>query len=205
MLAAMLLAGALGSHPLAAALAAYGEVDAYRATLHTWSEDAGSQVVRYAWRRPGFVRMDFVEPHAGAVLVHDPRAGRASLWPFGVGTFPRLNLAPDNRLIRGARGHTVDRSDVGVLLASAERLGRMGSVEVVGEETIDGRRTVHLAVTGSPGAEVDGVARYDLWLRVEDLFPLQAESRDARRQLLETTRLADVEVGARFPENFFAP
>ncbi|HRO58990.1 MAG TPA: DUF1571 domain-containing protein [Burkholderiaceae bacterium] len=204
-MAAILMASALATQPLAAAIAAFGEVDAYRATLHAWSEEAGPQLVRYAWRRPGFVRMDFIDPHAGAVLVHDPKTGRATLWPFGVGAFPRLDLAPGNRLIRGSRGHTVDRSDVGVLLASAERLGRTGKVEVVGEESIDGRRAVHLAVTGAPGLEVDGVRRYDLWLRIEDLFPLQAESRDPHQRLLETTRLAGLEVGVRFPDSFFAP
>ena len=204
MLAAMLMSAALLSNPLASALEAFGKVDAYRATLHTWSEDGG-QVLRYAWRKPGFVRMDFVSPHPGALLVYSPQTGRATLWPFGVDSFPRLDLSPGNRLIRGARGHTVDRSDIGVLLANADRLGQAGTVEVAGEEAVGGRPAFHIVVTGAPGREVDGVQRYDLWLRVDDLFPVKAESRDPRQRLLESTALEEIEIGVRFPESFFKP
>ena len=31
---------------------------------------AESQIIHYSYRRPGFIRMEFVEPHRGAVLVY---------------------------------------------------------------------------------------------------------------------------------------
>ena len=204
MLSAMLLVAALGTNPVAAALERFDAVDSYRATLHTWSDD-GRQVVRFYYRKPGFVRMEFVEPHAGAVLVYSPLTGRVKLWPFGLGSFPELDLSPGNRLIRGPRGHTVDRSDIGELLRKAQQLQRSGSQEVVGEEAVGERPAWRVAVTGAPGASVDGVHRYDLWLAGDGLFPLKAESRDERQRLLESTTMEDVQLGVRFPDHFFDP
>lgn len=204
MLGAMLVAAALGTNPLAAALERFDGVQSYRATLHSWSED-GPQVIRYHYRKPGFVRMEFVEPHGGAVLVYSPLTGRARLWPFGLGSFPKLDLSPGNRMIRGPRGHTVDQSDVGVLLRKAQQLERSGTQELVGEEAVGDRRAWRVAVTGAPGRNVDGVHRYDLWLADDGLFPLKAESRDPQQRLLESTTLDEVEIGVQFPDRFFDP
>ncbi len=52
--------------------------------------------------------MDFIEPHDGAVLICSPMTRRVNLWPFGVGHFPKLNVHPNNSLIRGDGGQRID-------------------------------------------------------------------------------------------------
>lgn len=193
----------LGTDPIAAALERFAAIDSYRVTLRS-SSDAGVQEIRYHYRKPGFVRMDFMRPYRGAVLVYDPQRRRATLWPFGPGRFPRLDLGADNPLIRDPRGHSVDRSDAGALLRNARKLQEHGSAEVVGEEPVGNRRAWRVVVSGRHA--IDGVVhRYDLWLAHDSLFPLKAESRDVHHRLIEASLMDDVEIGIAFPDRFFDP
>lgn len=203
MLGALLIMAALGADPIATALERYEAIESYRVTMRSNAGDGDGQVIRYHWRRPGFVRMDFERPHRGALLVYSPITGKVTLRPFGAGVFPRLDLDPGNPLVRGPGGHTVDRSDAGVLLHNAHRLQQQGAVEVVGTERIGGRRALHVTVTGAGRRVVDGVHRYDLWLDMRTRFPLRAESRNLRDELVEAITMDDPEIDVDFPAQFF--
>ncbi len=193
----------LGSDPIASALDAWAALDSYRVTMRSVLADGESQTVRYHYRKPGFVRMEFVQPHRGALLVYDPIRRKAALRPFGAGVFPRLSLSPGNPLIRSPGGHTVDLSDVGVLLRNVRALQGNGTTEILGEESLGRLRAVHVRVTGDGRRAVDGVHRYDLWLGRRNLFPVRAESRDTGGALVESVSMDDVEIDVAFPDGFF--
>ncbi len=75
MLSAMMIAAALTGAPangtspdlLAAAIEHYQTVESYRVTIRSFHE-GGEEQIRYYFRKPGFVRMEFILPHAGAAL-----------------------------------------------------------------------------------------------------------------------------------------
>ncbi len=203
MLRTVLLVAALGSDPIASALDAWAALDSYRVTMHSTLANGESQTVRYHYRKPGFVRMEFVQPHRGALLVYSPQTGEVTLRPFGVGVFPRLNLNPGNPLIRAPNGHTVDQSDVGVLLRNVRALQHKGSTETLGEEAVGGVPALHVRVTGTGRRAVEGVHRYDLWLDRRSLFPVQAQSRNVDGELLESLSMEDPEIDLVFPDGFF--
>lgn len=203
MLGAMLIVAALGVDPLAAALERCEAMESYRVTMRATTGKGDAQVIRYHWRRPGFVRMDFERPHRGALLVYSPISGKVTLRPFGAGVFPRLDLDPGNPLVRGPGGHTVDRSDIGVLLRNAHRLRQNGAIEIVGTERVGKRRALHVTVTGTGRKVVDGVHRYDLWLDMRTRFPLRAESRNLRGEPVEAITMDDPEIDVDFPAQFF--
>src|SRR4030065_967417 len=146
MLSAMMLAAALTGtpaigtppDPLPAAIEHYQPVDSYRVTIRSF-HTGGEEHIRYYFRKPGFVRMEFIRPHDGAVLVYNPATQRVRLWPFVAGRFPELNLSPGNLLIRSSRGQHVDRSDVGALFENVRTLQQSGNTEVSGEESTDVR------------------------------------------------------------------
>lgn len=207
MLATGLLVMALNSdglNTLDQALDRYANVSSY--TVDIRSMQAGTeQVLHYTYRKPGFVRMDFVRPHHGALLVYDPYADRVRLWPLGLHHFPTLTLRPDNPLIRGASGQRVDHSDVGTLLTSVRALAQAGSVAV--SEPVDGqgRRLWYLEVTAAPGRSLNGIHRYELWLEPDRLLPLQVVSHDASDQTLESVFMDGWEVNATLPDTVFNP
>jgi len=207
MLAALMLAAALTTTrlaPLASAIEHYGTVETYQVTLRTAHAD-GEDHIRYYFRKPGFVRMEFIRPHAGAVLVYSPLTQRVRVWPLGAGRFPELSLSPHNPLIRSPGGQSVDKSDVGSLFENVRALLEQGQAEELGEARLDGRTALHLAVTGAPGLAVAGVHRYELWLDTATRFPLKVVSRDLEDAVIETVTMHALEINAPLAETLFDP
>lgn len=192
--------------PVTIAQTHFDQVRSYRATIRSSARSGEHAEFHYAYRKPGFVRMDFVSPHHGAVLAYDPGDGKVRLRPFGEHALPALTLSPSNPLLRDRSGHRVDRSDVGVLLRNVHALQQGGATVTEGQETIGGRTTLRVSVTGAPAHVVDGVHRYRLWLDTEDGFPLKVVSfADDDGAPLETVTLDDVEIDVAFPARFFTP
>jgi outer membrane lipoprotein-sorting protein len=205
MLEALLAAATLATvepGALDAALERFRNLQSYRTTIHS-SHEAGEEHLRYFYRKPGHIRMEFIRPHAGAVLIYDPGTRRVKLWPFGIGRFPELDLSPDNRLIRSPRGQQVDKSDIGVLLANVRTLQQNGSLRET-DEQLDQRSVRKLDVTGNADYAVAGVHRYEIWLAPDTLFPLKVVSRDTRDAVLETVIFENMEIDPGLPDALFA-
>jgi outer membrane lipoprotein-sorting protein len=201
----LLMAASAMADPLTEAEAAFRALDSYRATVRSVAADGERQAMRYFYRKPGWVRIDMLNPHAGAVLIYDPGTQRVQLWPFGVNRALPLSLSPDNRLVRGARGHRVDRSHVGALLDNLRSLRAQGRAVALGEGGIGGRPAIGLEVVGEAGASIGGVHRYRVWFAQDDLFPLRVESFGADGGPIETVDMTEVETGVAFPEHLFTP
>ncbi|HEX7683488.1 MAG TPA: DUF1571 domain-containing protein [Trinickia sp.] len=177
---------------VAEAQARFDALENYQVTLRSTSTGASAVEVRYGYRKPGFVRMDFIRPHAGATLVYSPETEQVTLWPFGFDTFPRLTLSPDSRLIRSPSGHRVDGSDIGALLANVRKVQRFGDTHVVGVEAIGIRRAVHVVVGRDVEQGAASVSRYELWFDVDHGMPIKVVSKEASRQPVETVLMDDL-------------
>jgi len=193
------------ANPLIEAQTRFRELSTYQVTLCSESGDGERQIVRYFFRKPGWIRMEFVQPHRGMVLIYDPLVRRVHLWPFGVEHIPSLTLAPDNPLLGNRRGHRVDRSDVGALIANLFALSAQGKVSPLGETEIAERPATGFEVTGKSGITVAGVHRYDVWVAQDSRFPLKVQSFDTDGRLIETVNMADAQTDVHLPERFFAP
>lgn len=190
--------------PVAAALTRVEQATAYRLILRSQG-DGGEEVIRYSYRRPGFIRLDMVAlPRRGDSL--SPRhASGAALAARRPGRRPGMTLAPDNRLVRSARGHRVDESDVATLLRNVQRLERHGRCQRLGVVTLDGRRAEQLVVEGAADPHLGAVARYELWIDPETRFPLQVISRDDQGRRLEAVRFEALEIDPVLPADHFSP
>lgn len=211
MLTAIVLATALSgasatpqAAPLEEAIRRYQAVTSYRVTIQSVNSSGREHIVYY-FRKPGFVRMEFIEPHAGALLVYSPQTERVRLWPFGYGHFPELTLSPGNPLIRGSGGQHVDHSDVGALFEKVRSLQQHGATEYLGEERLGGRMVLHLVTTGADGFSVAGVHRYELWLDAASEFPAKVVTRDTGNAILETVTMQELQLNQAFPDALFNP
>lgn len=191
------------------AVARFRALESYRATLHSTGRDGDRQVMQYFYRKPGWVRIECVDPHRGVVLIYDPGVRKLRLWTFGLGWGfgfpPALSLAPDNPLVRSPRGHTVDRSDVGALFENLRTLRAGGRFTLLGAGTIAGEPAVGCEVVGAAGLSVGGAHRNRVWLAPDTLFPRRVESFDEADELVETVDLVAAELDVVFPERFFTP
>lgn len=190
------LGGGAGADVLDDAMSRYSAVDSYAVTLRSSEVKDGPfrEVIHYLFRKPGWVRMDFVYPHAGMVLIYNPEKKAVQLWPWGQ-KGPDFLFSPDNPLLRSAGAERVDYSDIGTLLVRARALGKHGSVKVLGEERLNRHRTLHVRVTGQGDDEVvEGVHRFDLWLDPRHLMPLKVEAYDPRDAPMDVVLMDDLEL-----------
>src|SRR3569623_1473016 len=142
--------------PIQVAIDHYRDVHAYQVTVK--STVAGkTDVLHYAYKKPGLVRAYEIHPHQGAVLVYDPAAHKAKLWPFGYHSFPSLSLSPDNGLIQSPTGQRVDRSDVGVLFENAKALQAGGGAAALGVEPVGGQAALPVEEGNKDGKLIECV------------------------------------------------
>ncbi len=199
-------ASAVAAHPdpLAQAIEHFRTIENYRVTIRS-IHATGEEYIRYFYKKPGFVRMEFIRPHAGAVMVYNPNTRRVRVWPFGAGHRLEFGLSPENLFIRSLSGMRVDRSDVGTLYENIQALGEGGSTEVFGDEAIDGRPAFHFKVTGAEGVAVADVHSSELWLHTATQFPAKVISRDIYGNIIETVVMDGLEINGRLPETLFSP
>jgi len=201
-----LVAGALmfadTANPIQSALERYRDVSAYQVTVKS-SGGAHNEILHYYFKKSGHIRMEFVTPHNGTVLVYDPIINEVRLWPFGYRTFPALTLSPENRLIQSGAGQRIDRSDVGALYRNVLALQKQGRTEIGGIEQFGGRETLHVTVEGNDGFSVGMVHRYQLWLDQATGFPAKISSHDAAGRLIEEVEMEGLLIDPVFPDGFF--
>lgn len=180
-------------------------IESYQVKIISKSALGENNVIRYSYRKPGYVRMDFTEPHPGAVLVYNPTSGTVRLWPFGLHQLPVLNLSPANSLIRDQNGHRVDQSDVGTLLRNIRSLQQGGETTIVGKEILQGQPVLHVSVNGPAGFTVSDVHRSELWLENSHHFPIKVVSYGIDGHVIESVFMDAIVFNIQFPDNFFTP
>lgn len=203
LLLALALSTAAMADPLDEAQARFEALAGYQLKLRSTAADGKRQQIRYFYRRSGWVRMEFIEPHRGLVLVYDPEARQVSLWPFGTGHWPRLDLAPDNPLLRERHGHRVDRSDVGTLLAHLQALRARGRLTPLGESQLDGQAATGWEIAGEAGAGRE--QRYRIWFARETMFPIRVQKFGPDGAAIETVEMSEVLTDPAPPEALFRP
>lgn len=206
MLARLLLSLAMASslnNPLDAALESFHSLTSYRVTIQS-SGGGASQIIRYFFKNPGFVRMEFIKPHNGAVLIYNPVKKKARLRPFGFLKPLVMTLDPDNGLITSPQGHRVDASDLGAFLKTVRKLSDRGSIRIAGNEKVGEREALLVDVSGEGDVTVDGgIHRYLLWLDVRTNLPVRTRSFDLKGGLVEDVVMDDLEIDPDLPENLF--
>jgi len=188
--------------PIQAAIDYYEKVTAYQVSLRSTS-GGRSEVIRYYFKKPGYVRMEFLRPFRGAVLVYSPVTKRAKLWPFGYRSFPSLTLSADNSLIQSSTGQRIDRSDVGVLYHNVKALQEHGRTQIVGMESVGGQKVLHLTVEGNRGFSVGSISRYQLWLDQTTGFPLKGFTYGVGGRLIEIVETGELKITADLPDDLF--
>ncbi|RNC70337.1 MAG: DUF1571 domain-containing protein [Desulfuromonadales bacterium] len=193
---------ALSNDPIGESLRHFARVQTYRVTLRSVT-DGKKQVINYSYKRPGFVKMEFVSPHTGALLVYNPEKNEARLRPFGIAPFFILTLNPDNPLIKSPTGHRVDRSDIGSLLNTIISLQKNGTTTVNSITTLNGRQAIEVTVVGQDVSAVDGVHSCHLWLDKTTMLPLKVITYSADHTMIEEVLMDNLEINVTFEAGEF--
>jgi len=197
----MLLVGTEApDNPVAIALRNYRNIKTYQVTLRSQSHNTFEEI-RYYYKS-AYIRMEFVRPFPGVVLTYDPTKKEVRLRPFRFADHV-VTFSPDSEIIKSSAGHKIDESDIGSLLGIAARLQSNGKTCVMGEESLSGRQTVMVKITGNGDFTVCGIHRYDLWLDKITSLPLKIIAHDLNEGVIEEVLMDDLEIDLDLPDSLF--
>lgn len=204
MSASLLLLAAFATslvNPVTEALTRFQHVTTYEAVV---TSENGAQVeqMRYHYQRPGYLRLEFIQPHPGVVLTYNPVNQQVHVWPSGFHHFPSFHTNPDSSLLRSEGGHRIDQSDVGYFWHHVQRLQAQGTFRVMGNAGAHTKIT-HLLVAGAPGIAVNKYHKFDIWLEPRHFFPIRATGYDLDGKVIDTVTLQDLQFDIAFPPDFF--
>ena len=115
---------------------AYSAAEGYQMRVESASwEDGREEETRllYWFKKPGRIRIEFLKPRAGWVLVYPSEGGKVRIRPAGLLRFFPLSLDPANSLLTVWPGQQVTQTDLGLLVENIARsatTGRIGPVEL---------------------------------------------------------------------------
>ena len=187
-------------NPVAIALRNYRNITTYQVTLRSKSHNSFEEI-RYYYKS-AYIRMEFIKPLNGAVLTYNPIKKEVRLRPFSF-TDHVFTLRPDNDIIQSSAGHKVDQSDIGSLLGIVAKLQSNGKTYTMGDESLSGRQTVLVKVTGIEDFTICGIHQYDLWLDKMTYLPLKIISYDLLEGVIEEVLMDDLEIDLDLPDDLF--
>ena len=190
------------SNPIQSALEKFKEIKSYSVTLRSSSKGTQEEI-KYYFKKPGFVRMDFIKPYNGTILVYNPLTKKVTLRPVGFFKSLVLTLKPDNPILKSSKKHTVDKSDIGVLLSDVKELASHGKTSVMREEKVGDRDCIVIDVTGKRRLAENEVAQYLLWLDKEIFLPVKIEAYDQSGNLVEKVLMDDLQINIDLLDEFF--
>lgn len=156
----------------------------------------GRNRIMYTYKKPGFIRMDFIQPHKGTLLIYNPITNKVTVRPFSTWFFT-FTLDPGNCLITDSKGHTVDQSDIGALIRSVLLCAREGSVTPLPPETLEGLACPRLRVEST-------MITYILWIHPELRLPIKVVKLFSEREK-EIVFLRNLIVDASLDDTLFNP
>ena len=187
-------------NPIAIALRNYRNITTYQVTLRSKSHNF-SEEIRYYYKA-AYIRMEFLKPLPGLILTYNPIKKEVRVRPFRFINHV-VTLSPDNDIIQSSAGHKVDESDIGSLLGIVAKLQSKGKTFIMGDESLSGRQTVLVRVTGITDFTICCIHQYDLWLDKMTYLPLKIVSYDLREEIIEDILMDDLEIDLDLPDNLF--
>ncbi len=184
------------------AIKKFEKIESYTCIIESFGNEE-EEKIRYTYKKPGWIRMDFIKPHGGALLIYNPNTKKVRLRPSGFFSFLTLTLDPKANIIKSPRGHTVDESDIGALLTNVHKLQSNGNTEILGKEKRGERECIIVGITGEQEITVNDIHRYILWLDIEIFLPLKVEAFDRSGALEEGILIDTLKINVQLPEDYF--
>jgi len=99
---------------------AYDAVEDYQAEVETvfFAADGSftTQKSWYTFRKPHWIRLDFVSPHPGMVIIYPDRNGKVLMRPQGLLSIFTFHLELDDPLLENPAAQRLNQTDLGLLI-----------------------------------------------------------------------------------------
>ncbi len=184
---------------------AYAAVNDYRTNLEVreYAPDGAveEKKLRYTYRKPGLIRLDFEQPHEGMVIVYPDRDGKVAVRPVNWLPFVILHKEPGDPQAQVSPGQRIDQTDLGLLIKNIKRSvneGRKGPVTVSSDDN-----TIAITVLAEDHFLPNKQTLYTFVIDKTLWLPVETRERDPEGRLKRTVSFHDLRVNLGFPEAFF--
>jgi outer membrane lipoprotein-sorting protein len=155
--------------------AAYDEVKDYQTEVEIiyFKKDGSikTEMSLYTFKKPKWIRLDFVSPHPGIIMVYPDRNGKVLVKPQGLLSVLTFHLMLDDPLLETPSGQRMDQTDLGLLIKNIRHSvtdQRRGPVSIS-----EDKDTIQIQVLADDHFREGVETRYqfliskELWLPVE--------------------------------------
>jgi outer membrane lipoprotein-sorting protein len=155
--------------------AVYDEVKDYKTEVETiiFEKDGSFKTEKsvYTFKKPKWIRLDFVSPHPGMIMVYPDRDGKVLVKPGGLLSKLRFHLMLDDPLLETPSGQRMNQTDLGLLIKNIRHSvtdQRRGPVSIS-----EDKDTIQIQVLADDHFREGVETRYrfliskELWLPVE--------------------------------------
>jgi outer membrane lipoprotein-sorting protein len=185
-------------------VASYAGIKDYQAGVEdrTYHRDGSFKTKKflYTFKKPGFIRLDFITPYSGMVLVYPDKNGEVAIRPAGF-PFLKFHLALDNPFLRVASGQRLDQTDLGLLIKNIGHSltdQRRGSAEVVEEGEY-----IRVKVLADNHFQKGVETLYRFLIDQKLWLPVQVEESTPKGRLERKIILQNLRTNIGLPDSFF--
>jgi len=152
-------------------------------------------------KKPKQLRVDFDQPHPGAVIVYPDKDGEAIIQPFRWAPFIKLRLSPDSSLLKDLSGQTIDQTDFGTLIRNMSRSlteERRGKTEIIAKED-----RIEIRVLADDHFRKGVTTRYLFVIDPKSWLPAGVEERAADNTPRRSIFFRNLRINIDIPAGFF--
>jgi outer membrane lipoprotein-sorting protein len=184
---------------------AYEKVKEYRVQVKVVTgENAGNRTEEfiYTFKKPNHIRIDFLTPQPGTILIFPDAEGKVLVRPWGW-SFLDLHLSPDSILLATSSGQRIDQTDFGLLIKNIGRSmdgGRRGPLEI-----LDEAHDIRIRVLAEDHFRAGKITKYQFTIDKNTYLPAQVEEWTPDGVFERKITFRNLEVNTGVPDSFFKP
>jgi outer membrane lipoprotein-sorting protein len=184
---------------------AYAGVRDYQAEveIRIYRQDGSLETEKftYTFKKPKSIRLDFISPHPGMVVIYPDPEGRVVVYPLRSFPFLYFHLAPDSPLLKVPSGQRIDQTDLGLLIKNiAHSLTdqRRGPARITEEN-----RTIRIQVVANDHFRKGIVTSYLFIVDKALWLPIGVEERTPEGRLERTMSFHNLKTNVGVPDRLF--
>ena len=185
--------------------AAYKTVNDYRTNLEVRTYTANGSVeiklIRYTFKKPCSIRLDFEKPDSGIVVVYPDQEGRVEVRPLSWLPFVVLHKSVGDPQMEVSPGQRINQTDLGLLIRN---IGRSVNGQRKGPVTVSddgGRITINVLADNHFRKNV--ITHYTFYIDKKLWLPVSVEERLPDGKLERTVIFHNLKINIKVPDSLF--
>ena len=184
---------------------AYKKVNDYRTNLEvrTYAANGPAEIklIRYTFKKPCSIQLDFEKPDSGMVVVYPDREGKVAVRPLSWLPFVVLHKSVNDPQMEVSPGQRINQTDLGLLI---QNIGHSVNGQRKGPvTTTSDRQNIIISVLADNHFQKNVITHYTFYIDKKLWLPVKVEEKTPDGKLERTVIFHDLKVNIGVPDSFF--